>query len=145
VGDDNEAYPSVKYDGVNPVKFNINAVENGIRKSANYPEQLLYIYGLNQMTDLGDMSRLYWQEFEITGDASKLTSLKLGYDGLMETNQTKEELIAKRYPAQKIVEKDGKTYLTWYNEKMNYPSIPSAKDKSGMPLLKEVNVSNIQV
>jgi hypothetical protein len=52
-----------------------------VRSSANYPEQLLYIYGVNHMSDLGDMSKLYWQEFSIEGSAAKLTSLKFGYDG----------------------------------------------------------------
>ena len=47
LGDDSEAYPSQKYDGINPLKFNISAVENGVRKSAGYPEQLLYVYGIN--------------------------------------------------------------------------------------------------
>jgi hypothetical protein len=145
VSDDAEAYPSRKYDGVNPVKFNIDAIEAGVRKSANYPEQLLYVYGLNQMTDLGDMSNLYWQEFEISGDASKLTTLKIGYDGLMETKETKEELIAKGYPQDKITEKDGKCYIGWYNNKVNQPSIPAGKDASGMPLLKEVNFSNVTI
>ena len=81
LSDDNEAYPSEKYDGINPVKFNIDAIENGVKNSANYPEQLLYIYGMNQMADLGEMHNLYWQEFELSGDARKLTTLKLGYDG----------------------------------------------------------------
>jgi hypothetical protein len=145
VSDDAEAYPSRKYDGVNPVKFNIDAIEAGVRKSANYPEQLLYVYGLNQMTDLGDMSNLYWQEFEISGDASKLTTLKIGYDGLMETKETKEELIALGYPKDKITEKDGKCYIGWYNNKVNQPSIPAGKNASGMPLLKEVNFSNVTI
>ena len=147
VSDDAEAYPSKKYDGVNPVKFNIDAIEGGVRRSDNYPEQLLYVYGLNQMTDLGDMSNLYWQEFEISGDASKLTTLKLGYDGLMETSfATKEEAHeALKYPINKIVEKDGKCYLGWYNNRVNQPSIPASKDASGMPLLKEVNLSNITI
>ena len=145
VSDDAEAYPSKKYDGVNPVKFNIDAIEAGVRKSANYPEQLLYVYGLNQMTDLGDMSNLYWQEFEISGDASKLTTLKIGYDGLMETTETKAELAEKGYPENKIIEKDGKCYIGWYNNKVNQPSIPAGKDASGMPLLKEVNFSNVTI
>lgn len=145
VSDDAEAYPSKKYDGVNPVKFNIDAIESGVRKSQNYPEQLLYVYGLNQMTDLGDMSNLYWQEFEISGDASKLTTLKIGYDGLMETSETKEALIAKGYPENKIITKDGKNYLGWYNNKVNQPSIPAGKDASGMPLLKEVNFCNVTI
>ena len=145
VSDDAEAYPSRKYDGINPVKFNIDAIEAGVRRSANYPEQLLYVYGMNQMADLGDMSNLYWQEFEISGNAQKLTTLKIGYDGLMETSETKEELQAKGYPSDKITEKDGKCYISWYNNKVNQPSIPSSKKASGMPLLKEVNFSNVTI
>lgn len=121
LGDDNEAYPSQKYDGINPLRFNIDSIENGVRKSKNYPEQLLYVYGINQMQNLGDMSNLYWQEFEISGDASKLTTLKLGYDGLDENGDR------------------------WHNDNVNQFSIPaSASSGKGMPLLKEVNMSNIQ-
>ena len=125
LSDDNEAYPSQKYDGINPVKFNIDAIENGVKNSANYPEQLLYIYGMNQMADLGEMHNLYWQEFELSGDARKLTTLKLGYDGRDEDNNI------------------------WYNQNMNLPTIPGKKpeDESGLglPLLQEVNLSNITI
>ena len=86
---------------------------------------MLYIYGMNQIQDLGDMSNLYWQEFEISGNASQLTSLKLGYDG--------------------VVVEDGVTY-TWKNNKMNFPIIPASKESEyGMPLLKEVNLCNLQI
>lgn len=125
LSDDNEAYPSEKYDGINPVKFNIDAIENGVKNSANYPEQLLYIYGMNQMADLGEMHNLYWQEFELSGDARKLTTLKLGYDGKDENGNS------------------------WYNKNMNLPTIPGKKpeDESGLglPLLQEVNLSNITI
>lgn len=115
LSDDNEAYPSQKYDGINPVKFEISSVEHGIRSSANYPEQLLYVYGLHNMADLGDMSNLYWQEFTISGTANHLTTLLLGYDGL---------------------DADGNT---WYNNNMNLPTFPA------LPLLKEANFSNINI
>ena len=125
LSDDNEAYPSEKYDGINPVKFNIDAIENGVKNSANYPEQLLYIYGMNQMADLGEMHNLYWQEFELSGDARKLTTLKLGYDGKDEDNNS------------------------WYNRNMNLPTIPGKKPEDdsgfGLPLLQEVNLSNITI
>ena len=78
LSDDAEAYPSQKYDGVNPVKFEITAIKNGVMNSPGYPEQLLYIYGMNQMADLGEMHNLYWQEFDLTGNATHLTTLKLG-------------------------------------------------------------------
>ena len=32
------------------------------------------------MTDLGDMSKLYWSEFHMTNDCKKLTRLLLGND-----------------------------------------------------------------
>lgn len=121
VSDDSAAYPSEKYDGINPVKFNVTAIENGVRKSPNYPEQLLYIYGMNQMADVGDLSNLYWQEFYIDGEAPKLTRLKIGHDGLDKDNNR------------------------WYNNKMNLPSIPASKESTGMPLLKEVNFCNITI
>ena len=121
VSDDSAAYPSQKYDGINTVKFNVTAIENGVRKSANYPEQLLYIYGMNQMADVGDLNNLYWQEFYIDGEAPKLTRLKVGHDGL---------------------DKDGNR---WFNNKMNLPSIPASKESTGMPLLKEVNFCNITI
>lgn len=132
LSDDNEAYPSQKYDGINSVKFNIDAIENGVKNSANYPEQLLYIYGMNQMADLGEMHNLYWQEFEISGDARKLTTLNLGYDGESTTD----------------VDAQGRPQK-WYNKNMNLPTIPGKKPESeleyGLPLLQEVNLSNITI
>lgn len=132
LSDDNEAYPSEKYDGINPVKFNIDAIENGVKNSANYPEQLLYIYGMNQMADLGEMHNLYWQEFELSGDARKLTTLNLGYDGESTTD----------------VDAQGRPQK-WYNKNMNLPTIPGKKPESeleyGLPLLQEVNLSNITI
>ena len=121
LGDDNEAYPSQKYNGINPIKFEVSSIKQGVRQSANYPEQLLYVYGMNEMSDVGDMSNLYWQEFKIEGNAKHLTKLLLGYDGLDENNNR------------------------WHNDKLNPPTIPASKNSSGMPLLKEVNFSNIQI
>lgn len=132
LSDDNEAYPSQKYDGINSVKFNIDAIENGVKNSANYPEQLLYIYGMNQMADLGEMHNLYWQEFELSGDARKLTTLNLGYDGESTTD----------------VDENNRP-LKWFNRNMNLPTIPGKKPTSeleyGLPLLQEVNLSNITI
>ena len=141
LSDDNEAYPSQKFTG-NPVKFKINALENGFLRSQGYPEQLLYVYGLNQMRDIGDLSKLYWTEFKIEGEAKKLTRLKLGHDGYMTD------------AAGNYVNRDGDIItkdqlstegVTWFNNKMNPPSFPSSKDDTGMPLLKEMNVCNITV
>ena len=126
LGDDNEAYPSQKYDGINPLKFKISAIEQGVRTSLGYPEQLLYVYGLNHMSDLGDMSKLYWREFSFSGSAEKLTSLKFGYDGVME--------------------EDGEI-IQYKNQGVNNFSIGAAKPEDekakGLPLLKYVNLSNI--
>ena len=113
-GDDSANYPSKKYDGVNPVKFKLSDIENGVRKSSNYPEQLVYIYGMNQMSDFGDMNKLYWTEFYMEGSANHLTRLQLGYDGYSKT--------------------DG---IQWYNQKLNGIKL------SEMPLLKEANFSKI--
>ena len=146
VSDDAEAYPSQKYDGVNPVKFEITAIKDGVMNSAGYPEQLLYIYGMNQMADLGEMHNLYWQEFDLTGDASHLTTLKLGTDELMPAPDN-DLTINNARPALDPITIDGKQYYKWYNHRMNQPSIPAKKTKTGkgMPLLKEVNLSNIRV
>jgi hypothetical protein len=88
-------------------------LENGIRTSQNYPEQLLYIYGTNQMSDFGDLSKLYWTEFKLEGNADRLTRLKLGHDGL---------------------DADGNN---WFNKKLNGITLPK------LPLLKEANFCNI--
>ena len=65
------------------------------------------------MKDLGDLSNLYLQEFEISGEAKKLTSLKLGHDGLMPLRDSDST------SSGKIVEINGKKYYKWYNDKVN--------------------------
>ena len=129
LGDDNEAYPSQKYDGIHPLKFEVSAIKSGVLTSQNYPEQLLYIYGVNHMNDLGDMSKLYWQEFSIEGSAAKLTSLKFGYDGQMDDPDN---------PGSK---------LDYHNNNVNNPSFGASKDSitGGLPLLKYMNISNVQL
>jgi hypothetical protein len=122
-GDDSENYPSKKYDGIHDMKFKISELENGIRTSNNYPEQLLYIYGTNQMSDFGDLSKMYWTEFKLEGNADRLTRLKLGHDGEafdFENDNAKE-----------------KTNIKWYNKKLNGITLPR------LPLLKEANFCNI--
>ena len=61
----------------------------------------------------------------MSGDARKLTTLKLGYDGKDENNNS------------------------WYNRNMNLPTIPGKKPEDdsgfGLPLLQEVNLSNITI
>lgn len=126
-GGDNENWPSKKFSGT-PLKFNIDSIEAGFRGSNNYKEQLLYVYGIDQMKDLGDLSKMYWTEFKIEGDANKLTRLKLGHDALMTDSENN------------LVTEDGNT-VRWFNNKMNPPSF-SAK---GLPLLKEMNFCNITI
>lgn len=112
-GDDSANYPSQKYDGVTPKKFELAALKAGIKSSENYPEQLVYIYGMNKMSDVGDLSNLYWKEFYLEGQANKLTRLKLGHDGLDNGYQ-------------------------WYNNSLNGITLPAK-----LPLLKEMNLCNI--
>ena len=81
------------------------------------------------MADVGDMSNMYWQEFKIEGEAKHLTRLLLGYDGTIRDYDENGNL----------------TDLQWYNKKLNPPTIPASSEASGMPLLKEVNFSNIQI
>lgn len=123
VGTDVANFPSKKYNGA-PVRFETEDLENGVRTSGNYREQLYYVYGLDQMKSLGDLSRLYFQEFVLSGDASKMVDLRLGYDGLDEANGS---------------------YL---NQGVNEWTIPAGISSNGtskgMPLLQEVNLSNIR-
>jgi len=83
------------------------------------------------MSDLGDMSKLYWQEFSIEGSAAKLTSLKFGYDGLMDDPDPNNV-------GQKI---------EYHNNNVNNPSFGASKDSitGGLPLLKYMNISNVQL
>ena len=124
VGTDAANFPSLKYNNLEgPVRFITSDLENGVRKSGNYREQLYYIYGLDQMKSLGDMSRLYWAEFNIEGSAAKMTDLLLGYDGVDEND------------------------ANYKNERINMYGIHasnSASDKGGMPLLKKINLSYIK-
>jgi Leucine-rich repeat (LRR) protein len=73
------------------------------------------------MRDVGDMSKLYWTEFNIEGEAPKLIRLQLGYDGISSTDPNVE---------------NGK----WYNKKINAINL-----KAAMPLLKEANFSNLTI
>ncbi len=115
VGTDTANFESMKYTGT-PVRFTTTDLENGIRKSGNYKEQLYYIYGLDQMKSLGDLSKLYFQEFELSGNATKITDLKLGYDGIDEEKNH------------------------YKNSNVNKWTITGS---SGLPLVKEINLSYI--
>lgn len=116
-GDGDFTYPSRKYDGLNTVRFKISEIEQGFRKSPNYPEQLIYLYGMNQMRDLGELNNLYWAEFTMSGNFDKLTRLQLGYDAGNDSNGTP----------------------LWFNYGLN------KIDLQPMPLLKEMNISNIHL
>lgn len=114
-GDDSANYPSKKYDGINPVRFELTDLAPGIKDSPNYAEQLCYIYGMKNMSDVGDMSKLYWREFYMEGAADKLTRLKLGHDGIgSDPNNPR-----------------------WYNKQLNGIFL------TNLPLLKEANFCNI--
>lgn len=121
VGTDASNFPSLKYIG-EPVRFTTPDLENGVRKSGGYHEQLYYIYGIDQMKSLGDMSKLYWTEFKIEGSATKMTDLLLGYDGLDE---------------------EGNTYNNTGVNMYGIHASKSVTDNGGMPLLKKVNLSNL--
>ena len=129
VGTDTANFPSLKYTNLDgPVQFKTPDLENGVRTSGGYHEQLYYIYGIDQMKSLGDMSRLYWTEFKVEGKATKMTDLLLGYDGIDS-------------------DMDAATENQHYqNDNINPYSIPAsnaATDNGGMPLLKKVNLSYI--
>lgn len=115
IGTDGENFPSKKYNGLEPVKYVAPDIKKGVMSSGNYKEQLYYIYGMDQMKSLGDLSKLYFQEFAAEGKMERLTDLLLGYDG-------KDE--------------NGKEYK---NNDVNNWSF----SKDGMPLLKEMNLCNI--
>ena len=120
VGTDTANFPSLKYTNLDgPVKFQTPDLENGVRTSGGYHEQLYYVYGTDQMKSFGDMSKLYWTEFRIEGKASKMTDLLLGYDG---------------------IDENGEHYK---NSGINDFLIPAGADNKngGMPLLKKVNMS----
>ena len=115
IGTDGENFPSKKYNGLEPVKYVAPDIKKGIMSSGNYKEQLYYIYGMDQMKSLGDLSKLYFQEFAAEGKMERLTDLLLGYDG-------KDE--------------NGNKY---FNNDVNNWSF----SRDGMPLLKEMNLCNI--
>ena len=117
-GDDSMNYPALKYDGVHPAKLKLNDIEPGIRRSLNYPEQLVYAYGLDKMSSYGELYKMYWTEFFMRGNkAGHLTDLLLGYDGKSFTDPD----------------------VTWYNTSLNDISLID------MPLLKEANFSGLNI
>ena len=80
------------------------------------------------MKSLGDMSKLYWTEFKVEGQATKMTELLLGYDGI---DSDMDPVTENQH---------------YRNDGINPYSIPASKavtDNGGMPLLKKVNLSYI--
>ena len=123
MGTDAANFPSQKYTNLEgPVHFVTTDLENAVRTSGGYSEQLLYIYGIDQMKSLGDMSKLYWTELEFQTNAAKMTELLLGYDGIDEEGNHYEN-----------------TGINMYSLRAS----SSASDKGGMPLLKKCNLSYI--
>ena len=115
---DNAPLPSIEYKGV-PVRmeFPTNVV-TGVRKSPQYAEQLLYLYGADYLKDIGDVSLLYPREFELTS-ATHLQRIILGNDT----------------PG-------------YHNDKLKSPKFDasvSVTGTGGKPLLKEVVFTNVQV
>ena len=146
VQDDSAVYPSEKFSGT-PVKMEFDLLKTGIRTGQDYNEQLCYIYGINQMKDLGDLYRMYWQEFKIEGEAGKLTKLNLGCDGLMtykDIDGTYKVYVDENGDTPYGDDPTKKAYK-WFNNKMNPPSMPAGSEQTGMPLLKEANFCNIQI
>ena len=151
-GDANSTYPSQKYSGT-PVNYAIQEMKDAVVKS-NLAEKLLYVYGMNQMADAGDLYKNYWTEFYLEGKADKLSSLLLGCDGVMYTPDgeifTSDEgdtLVKfetgadgkRRLVRANSSDSDALKAHRWYNNKINLPTMPS----SGLPLLEEANFSNL--
>ena len=123
MGTDAANFPSQKYTNLEgPVHFIATDLENAVRTSGGYSEQLLYIYGIDQMKSLGDMSKLYWTELEFQVNAAKMTDLLLGYDG---------------------IDENGDHYKNSGINMYSLRASSSASDKGGMPLLKKANLSYI--
>lgn len=115
IGLDNNALPSQKYDGLNPVRMTASTLKEKYLHSAPVYQQLFYIYGIHNLIDLGTFYNLYPQEFFITGTFEKLQTLLLGWDGL-DTEGNK-----------------------WYSTNLMVP--PSLNN---LPMLTNLNLSNIK-
>ena len=131
MGTDAANFPSLKYTNTEgPVHFIATDLENAVRSSGGYSEQLLYIYGIDQMKSLGDMSKLYWTELAFEKNAQKMTDLLLGYDGVDEDYDGTTE--------------DGHHYKHINVNTYSLKASSDPGDSGGMPLLKKVNLSYIQ-
>lgn len=115
---DNAPLPSIEYEGT-PVRMEFPSnVVTGVRKSPQYAEQLLYLYGADYLKDIGDVSLLYPREFELT-NATHLQRIILG--------------------------NDTENYI---NKKLKSPKFDAAASiagTGGKPLLKEAVFTNVQI
>ena len=117
LGTDTEAYPSIEYKD-KPVRYEVpEGQKEGVLKSPNLSESLIYVYGPSALKDIGDISLMYWSEF-YAENAPHLERILLGND-----------------------------HPSFYNKALKTPGFnanPSDKG-GGKPLLKEVNMSGVQL
>lgn len=116
LGRDNESFGSIEYEG-EAVRYNFpTTIQNGIFNSPNYLEALIYIYGASVLSDVGDISKLYWSEF-YAKNSPHLQRILLGND-----------------------------HPDFYNKALKSPDFDAASTSQyGKPLLKEVNLTGIQL
>ena len=117
LGTDTEAYPSVEYKD-KPVRYEVpEGQKEGVLKSPNLSESLIYVYGPSALKDIGDISLMYWSEF-YAENAPHLERILLGND-----------------------------HPSFYNKALKTPGFNAnpADKGGGKPLLKEVNMSGVQL
>ena len=117
LGTDTEAYPSVEYKD-KPVRYEVpEGQKEGVLKSPNLSESLIYVYGPSALKDIGDISLMYWSEF-YAENAPHLERMLIGND-----------------------------HPSFYNKALKTPGFNAnpADKGGGKPLLKEVNMSGVQL
>ena len=78
--DEDPITPTIKYDGINPVRTNTTpAVATGYKITHPYNEQLTYIPGGDFLSDIGDLSLKYPSHFKLS-TGKRLTQLLIGGD-----------------------------------------------------------------
>lgn len=98
-----------------PVKVEVEALKDSVRTSTSLGETLFYILGIDILKSMGNLHNLYFTELH-TIDAKNLTDLILGWDGKSTTDPDRP------------YKNHGTNDYTF----------------SSMPLVKEINLSNIQ-
>lgn len=122
-GEDQDTnYPPQKYDGINTVQYELSGLRLSLATKPDYHEQLCYIYGMNLMSEISNLYNFYWAEIEMSGSFDKMVRFELGRDAPSKTDFIDE---AKKIPK------------TWYNHNIGKTSL------AAMPLLKEMNLSNL--